>query len=107
MSDVSSDPKQPRRSECKFVDTTLLELKDVKSEIQFDLTSTHVTTRKGSPVDVRETETVSSEEDEKGRDMEEGVEESVVVPQFQFAEPKSVSSSRKARGKFCVDSSAL
>lgn len=70
MTDMSSSShKQTRRSARKFVDTTVLELKDVKE---------------------KESLTVSSEE------------EDVEVPKFQFAPPKSVSSSRKNRGEFCV-----
>lgn len=92
--EVSSSRKQTRRSVRKFVDTSVLELKDIKS------------TRKETPVDVRESPTVSSEE-ENVEEIQEGVEEDLEEPQFQFEQSKSVSSSRKTLGEFYVFNSVL
>ncbi|KAK3879519.1 hypothetical protein Pcinc_015928 [Petrolisthes cinctipes] len=86
VSDQSSDTKQPRRSVRKFVDTTVLELKDIKPETQ--------------------SQSVGSE-DEQGKDIEECVEESAMVPQLGFAEPQFVASSRKSRALESLTSEAV
>ncbi|KAK4321740.1 hypothetical protein Pmani_007480 [Petrolisthes manimaculis] len=86
VSDQSSDTKQPRRSVRKFVDTTVLELKDIKPETQ--------------------SQSVGSE-DEQSKDIEECVEESSVVPQLGFAEPQFVAGSRKSRALESLTSEAV